>query len=147
MARLQAAAEQRVERPPADVYAAITDYRGRHPRALPEAYHGYSVAAGGIGAGTVVRWVLYVGSHRRSYHMQVTEPRPGQVVREQDSNSSFVTEWRVEPEGEGSRVRLTSTWEQRSKGFPALFERLFAPRSLARLHQETLRRLAATVMA
>ena len=145
MARLQAAAEQRVERPSREVYAAIADYGGQHRRALPEAYHDYTVESGGSGAGTVVSWVLHVGTHQRPYRMQVTEPQPGETLREQDGASSFATEWRVEPEGDASRVRLVSTWEQRSRGVPALFERLFAPRSLARLHQETLRRLAANL--
>ena len=142
MGQLQAVAERVISRLPQDVYAAIADYGDRHRRLLPPAYHDYHVEAGGSGAGTVVTWTLHVGNHRRPYRMLVTEPEAGRTIEERDSATSLVTRWQVRAEGSGSRVQLSSTWDQRATGFPALFERLFAPRSLARLHQETLRRLA-----
>lgn len=142
MTELQANAEQTYPQSPETLYAILADYQGRHQRILPDAYHDYAVEAGGAGVGTVVRWVLHVGNHRRPYAMQVSEPEAGRVLTEQERESSFRTEWRITPEGKGSRVRLRSVWRQRAHGFPAFFERMFAPRSLAKLHAETLRRLA-----
>jgi len=147
VAQLHAEADLWVAAPPRDIYARLADYRQQHSHVLPSAYHEYTVESGGQGAGTIVSWVLHVGNHRRPYRMQVSEPQAGELLVEQDTNSSFRNEWRVLAEGSGTRVRLSTTWEQRSHGFPAIFERLFAPRSLSRLHQETLRRLAAEVTA
>lgn len=141
MAQLEAVAERVIGRPPADVYAALADYEQRHRALLPPAYHDYAVERGGQGDGTVVRWTLYVGNHRRPYRMQVSEPQPGRLLVERDADSSMTTQWDVQPEGSGSRVRVTSSWLQRATGFPAFFERTFAPRSLSRLHAEMLRRL------
>lgn len=142
MAQLEARAERVIARPPADVYAALADYEGRHRTIMPAAYHDYTVERGGQGDGTVVRWTLYVGNHRRPYRMQVSEPQPGRLLVERDAESTMSTQWDVQPEGAASRVRVTSSWLQRAKGFPAFFERTFAPRSLSRLHAEMLRRLA-----
>jgi uncharacterized protein YndB with AHSA1/START domain len=142
MAQLVAAAERVIARPPTEVYAALADYAGRRRAIMPPAYHDYVVESGGSGAGTVVRWTLHVGNHRRPYRMQVSEPQPGRLLVERDADSTMTTQWEVHPEGTGSRVRVSSTWLQRAKGFPAFFERTFAPRSLSRLHGETLRRLA-----
>jgi hypothetical protein len=141
MAQLRAEAEQRFANRADELFAIIADYPGRHRRLMPAAYHDYAATADP--AGTTVHWVLHVGRHRRPYDMQVTTNAGDRTVVERDRHSSFTTEWRVTTAENGSRVRLASTWQQRSTGFPALFERLFAPRSLGRLHAESLRLLAA----
>jgi hypothetical protein len=143
MAQLRAEAQQTIQRAPDELYAIIADYTGRHRRIMPPAYHDYAVERGGSGEGSVVRWVLHVGNHRRPYEMQVDQAPQTHALTERDRHSSFTTQWLLSAEGTATHVRLVSTWEQRSHGFPALFERIFAPRSLARLHAETLRRLAA----
>lgn len=143
MAQLQAQAERQIAGAAADVYRLIADYAGSHRTLLPAAYHDYAVEKDASGAPTVVRWTLHVGNHRRPYAMNITYRPEDTTIIERDQHSSFTTEWRVTTEEAKCRVRLTSTWQQRSRGFPALFERLFAPRSLARLHADTLRRLVA----
>ena len=147
MAQLQAQAEREIAGTADDVYRIIADYAGRHRALMPAAYHDYAVEKDDAGTATVVRWTLHVGNHRRPYAMGITYRPQETTILERDQHSSFTTEWRVAAEGSGCRVRLTSTWQQRSHGFPALFERLFAPRSLARLHAETLQRLAAEATA
>jgi hypothetical protein len=141
MAQLRAQAELGIARPAGELYAVIADYAGRHRNILPAAYHDYTAEVTADGASTIARWVLHVGNHRRPYTMQVDPSPRDQSIVERDQASSFTTEWRVLVEGSGCRVRLASTWQQRSHGFPALFGRIFAPRTLARLHAETLRRL------
>jgi len=147
MAQLHAEAQQHIARPVDELYAIITDYAGRRRQIMPPAFHDYTAEAGGNRAPTVVRWVLHVGRHRRPYEMQVSETPAEYRVVERDRNSSFTTEWHVTNVDDASRVSIASSWQQRSRGFPALFERIFAPRSLARLHAETLRRLAAEAAA
>ena len=142
MAQLHAEAQRLIDRPVDDLYAIITEYAGRRRRIMPPAYHAFAVEPGTGGAATVVSWVLHVGRHRRPYEMQVTETPADHRVVEGDRGSSFRTEWHVTAVDGATRVTMASSWQQRSKGFPALFERLFAPRSLARLHAETLRLLA-----
>ena len=56
--------------------------------------------------------------------MRVTEPEPGRVLVESDTNSSLVTTTTVTPDGSASWVRISTTWDGRASGF---FERLFAP--------------------
>ena len=142
MAELRAEAVLTIAGAADELYAIIADYADRHQHIMPAAYHDYAAETTNDAAGTVVHWVLHVGNHRRPYAMQVQATPSERLVVERDRDSSFTTEWRVVPEGSGSRVRLASTWQQRSHGFPALFERLFAPRSLRRLHAETLQSLA-----
>ena len=143
MAQLRAQAEREIAGTVDEIYRIIADYPGRHRTLLPAAYHDYMAEVDDAGAATVVRWTLHVGNHRRPYALGITYRPQERAVVEQDQNSSFTTEWRVLADGTNCRVRLTSTWQQRSRGFPALFERVFAPRSLARLHAETLQQLAA----
>ena len=143
MTKLNARAELEIARPADVLYAIITDYAGRRQRIMPSAYQDYAVDDTTGEPVTVVRWVLHVGNHRRPYEMHVSRRVDERRAVERDMHSSFTTEWQVIPLGNSSRVSLASAWQQRSHGFPAFFERIFAPRSLARLHAETLQRLAA----
>jgi hypothetical protein len=141
MAQLNAKAVLEIAQPADALFAVITDYAGRRRHIMPTAYHDYAVDSGE--PVTKVRWVLHVGNHRRPYEMHVSRGPSERRVVERDIHSSFTTEWQVTSLGDGSRVTLASAWQQRSHGFSAMFERFFAPRSLARLHAETLQRLAA----
>jgi hypothetical protein len=72
--------------------------------------------------------------------MQVAEPEPGRVLTESDMESSLVTTFTVDPEGDRSRVRIATTWEG-AGGIGGFFERTFAPRVLRRLYADELERL------
>ena len=78
--------------------------------------------------------------------MKVDEPEPGRVLREADSESSLVTTFTVDPEGDGSRVKIETRWNG-SKGIGGFFERLFAPLVLRRLYRKELANLDAYVRA
>lgn len=142
MGVIEVVAEGDVAAPPATVYQWLADYGGVHPRLLPEAFSGYQVDEGGTGAGTVVSFTVTVGGRSRQYRMQVSEPEPGRVLRETDSGSSLVTDFTVSPQGAGSRVRISTTW-QGSGGIGGFFERRFAPGALRRLYADELGRIAA----
>ncbi|MBW0112293.1 SRPBCC family protein, partial [Pseudonocardia sp. KRD-182] len=64
---------------------------------------------------------------------------------ERDANSSMVTTWRVRSEGTNrSTVTVTSTWNG-AGGIGGFFERLFAPKGLARIYDGVLANLDGAV--
>lgn len=142
MGTIAATAERAVGAPPATVYGCLADFAQHHHRFLPPAFSAFEVEAGGVGAGTVVRFVLTAGGRRRPYRMEVAEPEPGRVLTESDSGSSLVTTFTVTPEGDGCRVGITSAWDG-AGGVGGLFERLFAPGTLRRIYADELERLDA----
>jgi uncharacterized protein YndB with AHSA1/START domain len=140
MGELRVSAERHIAAPAETVYRCLADYRQHHPRILPPAFSEYQVESGGVGAGTVIRFRLTTGGRSRSYHMQVSEPAPGRVLKETDMDSSLATTFTVTPDGAGSRVQIETTW-QGAGGVGGIFERLFAPGVLKRLYEDELNRL------
>jgi hypothetical protein len=140
MGTIHVSAERMVEAPAQVVYGCIADMREHHPNFLPPAFSDFVVESGGVGAGTVTRFKLNAGGRTREYRMQVAEPEPGRVLTESDAASSLVTTFTVDPEGDRSRVQISSTWEG-AGGIGGFFERTFAPRVLSRLYEDELERL------
>ena len=140
MAELNVSAERAIGAPAAVVYRCLADYREHHPRILPPAFSDVRIEEGGVSAGTVVGFAITTAGRRRAYRMRVEEPEPGRVLVERDTASSLVTTFTVTLEGEGSRVRIATTW-QGAGGVGGLMERLFAPRVLHRLYADELERL------
>jgi len=139
MATIHVSAERSIEAPAEMVYGYIADHQ-HHPRFLPPAFSDFRVESGGVGAGTVTRFKVTAGGRTREYRMQVAEPEPGRVLTEADTGSSLVTTWTVTPEGSGSTVRISTTWEG-AGGVGGFFERLFAPRVMRGIYADELERL------
>jgi uncharacterized membrane protein len=144
MAVVVASAQGTVNAPADQVYGYIADMREHHPNFLPPAFSDFHVESGGVGTGTVAGFTVTAGGRSRQYRMTVAEPEPGRILTESDSGSSLVTRFTVTPEGDTSRVEITSSW-QGAGGIGGFFERLFAPLSLHRIYAETLDRLAAAI--
>jgi uncharacterized protein YndB with AHSA1/START domain len=140
MATIHVSAERVVEASADEVYRYLADMREHHPRFLPPAFSDFTVESGGVGAGTITRFKLDAGGRTREYRMQVSEPEPGRVLTESDTESSLVTTFTVDPEGDRSRVRISTTWEG-AGGIGGFFERTFAPRVMRRLYDDELERL------
>jgi uncharacterized protein YndB with AHSA1/START domain len=140
MAPIRVSAERTIDAPADRVYGYIADMREHHPQFLPPAFSDFNVESGGVGAGTVIRFKLKAGGRTREARMEVGEPEPGRVLTESDTDSSLVTTWTVEPQGEGSRVEIATTWEG-AGGIGGFFERTFAPRVMRRLYADELERL------
>lgn len=140
MATIHVSAERVVDAPASAVYSYLADMREHHPHFLPPAYSDFTVESGGVGAGTITRFKLGAGGRTREYRMQVAEPEPGRVLIESDTASSLVTTFTVDPEGDRSRVRISTTWEG-ARGIGGFFERTFAPRVMRRLYEDELERL------
>src|SRR4051794_35816148 len=145
MGQVEATTERVVTGSPEDVFDALADYSGVRGRLLPEQFSEYEVREGGDGEGTLVHWKLQATSERvRDCLLEVTEPTDGELV-EKDRNSTMVTTWVVTPAGEGrARVVVTSTW-QGAGGIGGFFERIFAPKGLARIYDAVLANLATEV--
>jgi hypothetical protein len=140
MGTMHVSAQASVGAPAERVYGYLADMRVHHPRFLPPAFSGFEVESGGVGAGTVVRYTMTAGRRTREYRMSVAEPEPGRVLTESDSNSSLVTTFTVTPDGERSRVEISTTWDG-AGGIGGFFERTFAPRVMERLYADELARL------
>jgi uncharacterized protein YndB with AHSA1/START domain len=140
MGQLRVGAERVIDAPAEEVYRLVADMREHHPRYLPPAFSDFEVESGGVGAGTITRFVLTAGGRRRQYRMQVGEPEPGRVLTESDTSSSLITTWTVTPESGRARVRIATMWDG-AGGVGGVFERLFAPRVIRGIYADTLERL------
>ena len=139
MAKVEASAERTIDAPAGQVYGYLADMH-QHPRFLPPAFSDFKVEEGGVGAGTVTTFKVTAGGRTRSYHMRITEPEPGRTLVESDANSSLVTTFNVEPQGDKSLVRISTRWDGAS-GVGGFFERTFAPRAMHRMFLDELERL------
>lgn len=141
MAEVQAKAEAEIAAPADVVYRLLRDAH-QHHHILPPAFSDFTVESGGVGAGTVVNFTFTAGGRSRQYRMTMAEPEPGRVLTETDAGSSLVTAFTVDPAGDRSRVRITTTW-QGAGGVGGFFEKRFAPKALRRIYEDELRRLDA----
>ncbi len=145
MAQVTARTERTIDAPAAKVRAALADYETVRPRILTENYGGYRVEAGGQGAGSRVHWTLQATKKRvRDQVVEITEPAENTIV-ERDTKSSMVTTWTVTPAGaDRSTVTVETTWKG-AGGIGGFFERTFAPKGLARIHDGVLSNLDGAV--
>ena len=141
MATIHVSAERSIEAPAEMVYGYIADHQ-HHPQFLPPAFSDFRVESGGVGAGTVTRFKVTAGGRTREYQMKVAEPEPGRVLTESDTRSSMVTTTTVSPQGDGSLVRISTTWDG-AGGVGGVFERMFAPRVMRGIYADELTRLDA----
>ena len=147
MSRIHVEASRIVDAPADAVYQFLRDYRERHPSILPpESFLGYTVEAGGVGADTVVSFRIRAGGRERFYRMHISEPDPGRVLQEQDTESSLTTTFTMTPvEGDARTNVRIATWWQGGGGIGGFFERTFAPTALRGIYSRELDRLAAAL--
>src|SRR5690606_14701452 len=132
---------------PEKVYGILADYHTGHPSILPKPYFTYlTVEKGGVGAGTELRVGMAVFGIKKDYHMLVTEPQPGHILKEEDSEQGVVTHFTVEPVGGGEQSRVTIATDSRSAaGFQGFMERVINPPVSRRIYKQELKNLAAAV--
>ncbi|HEX6038294.1 SRPBCC family protein [Longimicrobium sp.] len=123
---------------PEIVYGIFADYHEAHPGVLPRPHFGTLVVErGGTGEGTRFTIDIRQGMGRRTYRMDVTEPRPGRLLVETDLDSDLTTTFAVEPDGGGSRVTITTRFTQGRLG--GWLMKTFGPRLAAPIYREELR--------
>ena len=137
MPRVHISAERIIPAPAQEVYDLLADYHEGHPSILPSAFSDFTVLEGGAGAGTRIQFTLTLGRRTQVTEGFVAEPEPGRVLTETYPPSNMVTTFTVDPEGDGSRLRIESSWGSRP-GIAGFMERLVAPRLLKPLYHEEL---------
>ncbi len=132
--------EREMSAPAGIVYRILADYREHHPAILPFAFTNYVLEAGGIGAGTIVRFDLSAGGRTTHHRSRIDEPALGRVLTETDLDTGAVTRFEVTPLISGCVVRITTTFDA-SPGPMGWMERMLAPRMLRRIYDEELENL------
>lgn len=137
---IHVAVTQTIDAPAEQVYAVLSDYHIGHPAILPKPYFkDLTVEQGGRGAGTVFRTNMEVMGVKRSYYMTVTEPQPGRILVEEDTNVGTRTTFTVEPIEDGRKTRLTIATDARlAPGFAGLMERLINPPVMRRIYKQEI---------
>jgi hypothetical protein len=125
--------------PAAVCYDVIADYRTGHPTILPKPWFGpLTVEAGGVGAGTRIRFEMTVLGKTRVGHAEVTEPVPGHVLMETDEKAGIVTTFTVEHVGRSaSRVTIATQFSSRVPWL-ASAEQAVVGRLLRRIYEKEL---------
>jgi hypothetical protein len=145
MTRYQVSSSGRIAASPARVYGVIADYRWHHPQIVPPAYfRRLDVLEGGVGAGTRTRVEMRVLGSTRVFEQVVTEPEPGRVLMESDSDGLSVTTFKVEQGGGRDTTQLTITTALVARpGVAGLLERLIMSVVLRRIYRKEIVQLAA----
>lgn len=125
---------------PQEIYAVLADYRTTHPNILPSQYFKeLTIEEGGVGAGTVFRLRMSVMGASREYRMIVSEPEPGRVMVETDSEAGVVTTFTVDPLANGAQSRVSiSLTGQTSPGLMGMLEKRLNPLVLRRVFAQEL---------
>jgi hypothetical protein len=137
--RITATAERHIDAPADRIYGYIRDYRVHHPRFLPREFGPLVIEAGGVGAGTKLRFTMTVGGRTTQYGVTVDEPEPGRVLTESDPSIGMVTSFTVDPAGDECVVRIETSWA--ASGIGGLMQRLFAPGMLRGIYAKELENL------
>ena len=139
MAQVTARTQRTIEAPAEAVTAALADYDTVRPRILTENYGDYRVEPD-----KRVHWTLQATRKRVRDQLVAVEVGRDSIV-ERDANSSMVTTWTVASEGTNrATVTVETTWNG-AGGIGGFFERTFAPKGLARIHDGVLANLDAAV--
>jgi polyketide cyclase/dehydrase/lipid transport protein len=133
--------------PPDRVYRIIADYANEHPHIVSQkVFRNLRVEAGGYGAGTRIRFEMYLLGRTFRLRAAVTEPEPGRVLVETDLDRDTVTTFTVDPEASRS-ARVTIHTRMTVRGLAGFIQRWLVPRLLRPLYREELQKLAARATA
>lgn len=139
MAQVTATTQRTIDAPAEKVTAALADYETVRPQILTDNYGDYRVEPD-----KRVHWTLQATKKRVRDQLVTVEVDRDRIV-ERDANSSMVTTWTVASEGtDRSTVTVETTWNGAS-GIGGFFEKTFAPKGLARIHDGVLANLDAAV--
>lgn len=142
MSRITISASAPVHAAPDVVYGILADYRDGHPHILPRPPFGeLTVESGGTGAGTVFRVQTREGMGMRTYRMAVSEPEPGRLLMESDTESDLVSTFRVQPVDGGRQSRVTITTTYTRGGVRGWLESMLLPRLAGPIYQKEIANL------
>ena len=127
------------------VYDVFSDYEVAHKAILPKPYfEDMVILAGGRGEGTVVDVYMKVLGVKKTYHLTVTEPKPGRLLVETDYNTGERTHFIMEPLANGRQTRVTLDSKfNTSPGFAGSIERMITGPITRYIYKKELANLAA----
>jgi hypothetical protein len=103
--RLEQSAE--VNAPAELTYKILADFQ-HHDRITPKPpFSPLVVEQGGVGAGTVIHFRITLLGRTDTCHSVITEPQPGRVMVETETNRNTVTTFTVDPSAVSGRSRVT----------------------------------------
>ena len=138
--RVEASAD--VHAPADRVYTIIADFRQHHSKITPPKYFGpVTIEQGGIGAGTIIRFPMTVLGRTVDCRSIITEPEPGRVLVETETNTKTVTTFTVGAAGNGSSHVTISSHFTRIDGLLGAVERWITQRVIPGVYAEELRLL------
>jgi hypothetical protein len=127
----------------ASCYDVIADYHVGHPAIVPpRAFGPLIVEAGGVGAGTRIRFTMRALGQVRTVSGVVTEPVPGRTLVETYDGTGVVTSFFVDPRGEMECEVTITTRMPSPRGIRGAIERWLTRLFLERLYREELGRLS-----
>jgi hypothetical protein len=139
-----------IDASPAQLYAIVRDYHVGHPAILPKEYFtkGLTVEQGGVGAGTIIRTSVTMWGNEYPFRAIVSEPEPGRLLVETDTESGQYTHFIFEPLNGGRQTRVTFASEfPMVKGFMGLIQRLSMPSIVRKMYVKELHNLAEYAQA
>ncbi|MCB0034836.1 MAG: SRPBCC family protein [Anaerolineales bacterium] len=127
----------------AHVYSILSDYHEKHRAILPTRYFkNLQVVKGGQGAGTVIDVAMDVYGQQFNYHMTVSEPEPGRILKEEDPQVGLATTFTVDPLNDRESKITIQSVAKASPGFKGWVEKLMTPSIMRRIYREQLAQLA-----
>jgi hypothetical protein len=131
---------------PKQVYDVLADYHTHHPAILPKpAFKAVKVLKGGMGAGTEIQATMNEWGRETIYHLVVSEPEPGRVLREVDEQKGVETTFTVEPIN-GGHSRVTIMMKRKvSSGLRGSIDKAINPPIIKMVFKTELKQLAAYV--
>ncbi len=135
-----------IDAPSANVYAILADYHQGHPAILPAPYFtGLEVIEGGQGVGTMIAVHMKVFGTEVDYTMSVSEPEPGRILQEEDTEAGVCTTFTVDPMPDNKSCVTINTITQTSPGFKGWLEKMTNPPIARRIYRQELAQLAAYI--
>jgi uncharacterized protein YndB with AHSA1/START domain len=144
MPEIHASESAVIAAPPRTVYAIVADYHQGHPAILPPKYFGELVVeAGGVGAGTRIRFEMRTFAGMRTLHAVISEPEPGRRLVERYPADGMETTFTFDrdPSGAGHTLITIDTRYLRG-GLRGWIERLLVPPFLRTVFRAELALLA-----
>ena len=135
-----ASASSLIHAPAAHVYSILADYHQGHPAIVPKKYfRKVEVEEGGRGAGTKLLVEMRVmGSTYVSHHV-VSEPEPGRVLLEENTDCSTKTTFTVDPNPGGATCTLRIETEFSTRpGILGSIQRAVTRSVLVKIYKEEL---------
>jgi len=142
MTTLTAAAVRTIASPAEHLYDLVADFRTHHPHILPSNFGDFRVVSGGFGVGTETFSTMTLGGRTQTLRTKVTRAEAPTLIEEIVLDRPMTTTFAFTQTGDGTAVRIETSWLP-GTGFAGLLERWFAPRMLARVYADELRRLEA----